>query len=983
MLTFEQPLLLLLFLPIGILVYLTWRRMSMPYATLQRRCILACRLLLFTCIILALAGTALALPVSHQTTIFVGDISASTASQRSFIEQWINGAIKHKQTDDRVGIVAVGRNALVEQSVQAQVNFSQFESTPDTNYTDLAAGLRLAAAIMPGDTQRHIVLLSDGQQNMEDTLQEAQLLQQQGIRLDIVPLPETKGADARIDNFTAPTNLHTNERFQLHARVYSSVAQKATINIYMDQSIITQQSVSLAAGEQDLSFTMLSPSVGFHTFRATLSAPQDAIAQNDEGAAFVNVQGPPRVLVVEGQPGSGQNIVAALKATHIDVTVGAPGDIPSTLDGLVPYSSIVLADVPAVELGNTRMQVIQSFVRDLGHGLVVSGGQNSYGVGGYTGTPLEQALPVSMEIPQHKETPTIAVVLIVESLEAQTQINISKEAAKEVIGLLTPRDQVGISAGYGTLSIKMQNVTNKQNIDNQIDNMNPVDPASYNLDLANAEQELLHTNAKIKHIILLGDGDAYDNYAPTVNRIANENITVSAVETNALSPQDIATMQNIAQWGKGRFYQANNPADIPQILLKEAQQAAKRSLINETFTPAVVSNHPVLTGFTGLPQLNGYVATTPKPAAQMVLVSHLDDPILATWQYGLGRSAAWTSDALGLWTKHWISWNDAARWWANVVTWTLPSQNQGGLAVNGSVTNRGGQITVDLPPGTSTTGKQPQVQAHIVSPDLSQQNITLQPTAPDRWEGSFPTEQVGAYLLQITYKGDKNSGQLSATTGLVIPYSPEFHTQGTDTNYLKLLAQSGSGNLLNPSNTTDAFTQSLKPAQASIPLAFWLLALAALLLPLDIALRRLSSVEFLRAGYQHLSQTFQRSAKATPIASTSTASSSLSHVLQRRERIKHQANDAQEIITPTTESSPATHSVPLQHSPKPRTTSKQPSTAKKRDPEVTQTTPTKPAKKPAEARTAASAPNTREEVSVANTTSKLVEAKRKREEQNK
>ncbi|GCE06249.1 glutamine amidotransferase [Dictyobacter aurantiacus] len=968
MLTFEQPLLLLLFIPIAILVYLTWKRMSLPYPRQQRALILAARLLLFVCVILALAGTAWAMPVSRQATVFVGDISASTGPQRTFIEQWIGSAVRHKRADDQVGIVAVGRNALVEQSIQsATIDFSHFESTPDTNYTDLAAGLRLAAAILPSNSQRHIVLLSDGQQNLEDAQQEAQLLQQQGIRLDIVALPTVNSDDVRVDSFDAPTNLHTGEHFKLHARIYSSVAQQATARIYLDSTIISQQKVPLSVGEQDLSIDMQSPTVGFHTFRITLEAPRDSITQNDEAAAFVNVQGPPKILVVEGQPGSGHNIVAALQATHIDVSVATPGDIPTTLDGLVPYSSVILADVPAIALGNTRMQILQSFVRDLGHGLVVSGGQNSYGVGGYTDTPLEQVLPVSMDIPQHKETPSIAVVLIVESLEEQVQINISKEAAKGVVGLLTPRDQVGISGGYGTLSIKMQHVTDKKSIDKAIDNINPVDPPSYNPDFANAEQELLHTDAKIKHIILLGDGDAYDNYAPQVTRLANENITVSTVETNALSNEDLATMQNIAQWGKGRFYRADNPNIIPQILLKETQRAARRSLINESFNPAVVGNHPILTGITVLPTLNGYVATTPKPAAQMVLVSHLDDPVLAVWQYGLGRVAAWTSDALGLWTKNWLSWSDAPKWWANVVTWTLPAANDGGMTINGKVNNGQGQLTVDLPPGTTAEGGQQQVQVHIIGPDLSQQNINLQPTAPERWEGSFPAEQVGGYLLQVTWQGaNKKESRLTATTGMVVPYSPEYHNQGTDARFLQLLAQAGGGTLLNPSDTESAFTQSLIPTSASVPLAFWLLVLAALLLPVDIAARRLANFDFIIEGYQWLrgraiTRTSAHLATATPTATPADKKpsvASLSSIRAKRERQRSQAAPPV-----TSQTGQATMPPP----PRPQT------------PVKTSSDAAPPVSKP---QTPAAQPGQSASANVS-TSSRLVEAKRKRAQERK
>src|SRR5215472_14823647 len=121
MLQFEEPFLLLLLMPIGLLVYLTWKGIALSYPTFQRRLILACRISLFTLIILALAGTTWAQPASHQATVFVGDISASTGPQRSFIEQWISNAIKHKSPDDQVGIVATGRNALVEQSVKSQI----------------------------------------------------------------------------------------------------------------------------------------------------------------------------------------------------------------------------------------------------------------------------------------------------------------------------------------------------------------------------------------------------------------------------------------------------------------------------------------------------------------------------------------------------------------------------------------------------------------------------------------------------------------------------------------------------------------------------------------------------------------------------------------------------------------------------------------------------------------------------------------------
>lgn len=856
MLTFDTPWLLLLFLPIALLVFFTWRRLSLPFPRAQRRLILACRLTLFALIITALAGPGVLQPVSRQAVVFVGDISASTLQQQAFMQDWINNAIKHKRPNDQVGIVAVGRNALVEQAVSAQVNFSQFESAPDTEYTDLAAGLRLAAAILPNDSERRIVLLSDGQQNLEDALQEAQLLRQQGIRLDVVPLPAVIGPEARVDGLDAPGALRTGERFVLRARLSSTVAQKATLRLYLDSTLLVQRSLNMAVGEQDVSFSLTAPGQGFHAYRLTLSAPDDTISQNNEASAFVNVQGPPRVLIIEGQPGAGRNILAALQATHIQATIGAPSDVPVTLDGLAGYDTVVLADVPAVDLGLARMQVLQSFVRDLGRGLVVSGGQNSYGVGGYGGTPLEETLPMTMDIPQHKDNPTIAVVVIVESLETNTSINISKEAAKGVVSLLTPRDYLGVSAAYGGLAIPMQRVTDKAAIDTAIDKLDPSDPASYLPDLVAAERALQQTNAKIKHVILLGDGDASDNYTAQVLKMASEHITISVVGTNIGSYQDLTLMQQIATLSKGRFYRADDPNAIPQILLDETRQAARRAIIAETFTPAIVGAHPILAGLGSLPPLNGYVSTTPKPAAQVVLISHLDDPVLAVWQYGPGRVVAWTSDALGLWTANWLRWSDDARWWANLVTWTLPTPDSQ-LLVSEQITGNSAHITVELPLGmTNTSGSlnAQQVIVSIVTPDLKRGQIELEPGAPGRWEGSFPLQQVGVYLLRATWqaRGAKNVGQLSTTTGLVVPYSPEYLTTGIDLNFLGQLARAGGGSMIALDDYAAAFAANLPPVYAAFSITFWLFALAALLLPVDIALRRLSSLEFLALGSRWL-----------------------------------------------------------------------------------------------------------------------------------
>src|SRR5260370_2810730 len=137
----------------------------------------------------------------------------------------------------------------------------------------------------------------------------------------------------------------------------------------------------------------MAPPAGFHSYGINKEGKVETIRKNKEAAAFVNVQGPPNVLVIEGKPGAGSNIAAALRATQINVTIGTPADVPIALQGLVNFDAVVLADVPAADLGPTRMQVLQSFVRDLGRGLVVSGGENSYIIRRHTNNPPEKTLP--------------------------------------------------------------------------------------------------------------------------------------------------------------------------------------------------------------------------------------------------------------------------------------------------------------------------------------------------------------------------------------------------------------------------------------------------------------------------------------------------------------------------------------------------------------------------------------------------------------
>jgi len=272
---------------------------------------------------------------------------------------------------------------------------------------------------------------------------------------------------------------------------------------------------------------------------------------------------------------------------------------------------------------------------------------------------------------------------------------------------------------------------------------------------------------------------------------------------------------------------------VPQIFLKETNEALKPWIVQGTIQPHLASVLEALPGvsLSTMPPLTGYVATTPRAAADVILQSPTGDPLLATWQYGLGRVMAWTSDAQGRWSAQLLRWPDANKFFGDVVADTLPQAADPSLQLETQVK---GDHTHLLVTASAISGADVTVSA--VAPDLSSNQLTLTSTGPGRFEGDLPNDQVGSYLLHVS----QSAGGVvrhSNTFGLVVPYSPEYRDLGTDANSLGAIAAAGGGALL--TDVGHAYELPVPPTQAALPLDELLLVLAVLLFPVDVALRRL------------------------------------------------------------------------------------------------------------------------------------------------
>ncbi|MEJ7753504.1 MAG: VWA domain-containing protein, partial [Candidatus Limnocylindrales bacterium] len=381
----------------------------------RRRASLAMRTLILSLLVFALAGLQLALPVDRLTTVFVVDLSDSVgAGGRSVGLAFVREALEERPGGDQAAVVAFGRDALVERLPAELEDIDRIASVPTRDATDVGSALRLASALFPDETQKRIVLVSDGNDTTGHGQAEAALSASRGIRIETYEVGLAGADEVILQRLHTPATARVGEEMEAEITVSSTVAQPATVRLFGDGRQVGVREVELAAGLTRVVFTVEATEAGFHTFRAVVEAGRDTFEQNDRADSHTVVKGDPRILVVAGDAAKAENLAAALEAENQDVTLTDPDQVPSSLTELAGYDSVVLVDVPAADLGQERMEALQMFVRDVGRGLVMIGGEGSYGAGGYRQTPLEEALPVDMEVRDRERQPDVALVVVID-----------------------------------------------------------------------------------------------------------------------------------------------------------------------------------------------------------------------------------------------------------------------------------------------------------------------------------------------------------------------------------------------------------------------------------------------------------------------------------------------------------------------------------------------------------------------------------------
>jgi uncharacterized membrane protein len=835
---------------------LYWRRQSGRWPMLPRasgdRWALGLRAALLVVLCSTLLKPTLPRYVDRQNVVFLLDHSDSVSlAARERAWRFAAESVKSMRGGDRVGLVVFGEDAVVDQALASRSTLDRPKAEITGRGTNLFQAVQLALATLPPGHANRIVMLTDGRQTSGNALAAAQAAKAAGADIFYVPAPLTFEQEVVAESLVLPQEVKFGEPFQAKVVAWSLKDTQGRLSLFRNGEFLGSQVVRLTAGKNVFSYRQSLDHSGIHVYQAALEVGGDTIEDNNRAVGTVVVRGRPQVLLAEKDRSHARSLVAALRSQNIDVTVVEANGIPKDVAGLQKYDGLILSNISSLKLTRTQMANIRDYVRDYGGGLIMVGGEESFGLGGYYRTPIEEALPVTMEVKQKVEIPSLAVVLSIDRSgsmamstgdEKVTKLDVAKEAAHLVVDLLDERNEVGVQS-WDTEFLwdsAIRAARDRSAVHHAIATIKAGGGTDGYPALKDSYSVLFERPALLKHVIFLSDGQmTRGDFAGLLRRMAKDKITVSTVAIG--KDADLQLMVDIAKWGRGRFYYTEDSQTIPRIFTLETQLASKASLIEQPFRPQLTApGHEAMQDieWRTAPPLGGYVATTVKGTAELVLMSHQEDPVLATWRYGLGRTAAFTSDAKAKWGVLWLRWREFNKFWAQLTRWTLRSSTRSDTVALVERRDGMGEVVVDAVDAKGEFINFLDSQVGVVAPNRERTVIDLEQVAPGKYRGRFPAPQEGVYLIGTAQRrNDRVIG--SHLAGLVIPYAQELRDLGVDETALRELAELSNGGPL--SQPREAFLKARRQSRIPVDVWPWLVGAVAVLLIPEIALRRLGT----------------------------------------------------------------------------------------------------------------------------------------------
>lgn len=858
----SRPAWLLLLVPCALFLWLARSRGERLAALFRAAAVAA--------LALAIGGAALttSLPAEGMTVIAAVDLSESIdATGQEWSLRFVNQIASALAPGDELGVVTFADDARVARPPSAPGDLPELTFPTSRTASDLQRGIETALALLPPGRAHRIVLLSDGNETRGSARSELARLRNAKAAVFAAAPPRSSVVDVSVDKVTVPSLVADGSVFPVRVVVRNTAAaRKAILTMTLDGQILGREALELGQGLSAVEIPYRWTGPGSHRLRVALAAEGDEVHGNDYRETTLMVAGSPRVLLLTARPHS--PIAAALAAKDFTVDTQTPAQLSASPDELLSYNCIIAENVVAGDLTPAAMTALQRYVRDFGAGFVLAGGRLTYGDAGFKKTPLEAMLPVTLEPrrPPPKEREPIALMLLIDRSNsmgysstpqgstvptrdpATSKLHYAKSAALALVRQLKDQDYVGLIV-FDSLAYEVSPLLhlseNRARLEETIPLLVENGGTDFYDGLESAIRQLQQLNVATKHVILLTDGDTNRNAAdhyPLIDQLEKAHISVTTIRIGD-DVVNLTLLNDISSRTGGRFYHIANVEMLPQLLLKDATAAMAQAPVESTteIRPQMASASQLLRGIKPeFPLLNDYAYSRPRRGADVPLFvagKEEREPLLAAWQYGLGRVAAFTADP---WqdAETWVAWESYTKFWSQIARWVMRGQTPWDYVVEAQRREGKSKLLVRA----FDSGVEGNLIARVHVDDEHTEDLTLVPVAPRQFEADLPAA-IGGRNYPVTLLSRRENQDVTQRTEMVpIPArdeepQEEFQSTRPNTVLLQQLAEE-SGGRLNPT-VREIAARETGERLLEYPLEVFLLPLAMLLFLGDVAVRRL------------------------------------------------------------------------------------------------------------------------------------------------
>lgn len=819
----DEPLWLLLLIPALFYMLLTgWKRFEIASTLFRTSFIL--RLLSIFLLIVALASPGLHQQIDEEQILFLWDRSASMEQSEDDIGEQLNLALKAKENYQSTGVVTFAGDykSLIPLSTNPSLLPAKL-ATNEIDHTNIAQAIELAANSGKQNVATRIVLLSDGNETQSSALESLNRISNERISIDVFPIETPLGNEASITEFKTPAQAFSGETIDFSMVIEADQKSEGEIILSVNDLEIVRIPTTLEKGRNILSYNYKTENVGLLQLEAAIEIEGDGFLQNNRLTSLTEVEGPPEVLIVSGEGNS--PIAGLVDQGNLRIQETSPLGLPENLSSILAYDAIIFDNVPGTQVGEQTMTVIEQAVKEFGMGFMMVGGDQSFGLGGYFKTPIEKLLPVAMEVKGKHELPSLGLVIVMDrsgSMEGQ-KMELAKEAAARSVELLREDDVVGVIAfdDKPWEVIPTEKLEDPQQAIDDILTIAPGGGTEIYSSLAEAYSQLEVLDLQRKHIILLTDGQSAtrNDYTNLIEEAVSNKITLSTVAIG--QDADRALLGSLAETGEGRFYDVNDATTIPAILSRETIMMSRTYIVDEPFYPVVYESAWSALFEDGIPSMNSYIATTAKDTAKIIAESEQEDPILAEWNYGLGKSVAFTSGS-GAWSGEFQNWSNWPAFWNRSISRILPSFVEAPFTIN---RKEQGIYTIEDPAQSSAI-----LNVTVINEAGEEIPVQTEPVAPGVIDVHIE-EEPG-----LVFFGVSNESGTAYKIGLTIPYGEEYRSEPVNMQLLTTIAEKSGGQVL--SSLDKVFREIPYNSTSMQAIRIPLILLAMVLFFLDITIRR-------------------------------------------------------------------------------------------------------------------------------------------------